>query len=141
MPNTPMNHEMPLVQKRVYSAPVLVRFGALLDMTQSGSAGSSESQELSASGMTCLITQMTNPNCASDRQIKENIVRVGEHPLGIGLYLFDYKPHLRDQWGHERQFGVMADEVETVLPAAVGRHPDGYKTVNYAMLGVDRTVH
>ena len=37
-----------------------------------------------------------------------------------------------------RDVGVMADEVETVLPQAVCVHPDGYKMVNYALLGMTR---
>jgi hypothetical protein len=74
---------------------------------------------------------------ASDRGPKENIVQVGRHPLGIGLYLFDYKPEYRKQWGSGRQFGVMADEVEAVMPQAVSVHPAGYKMVDYALLGVN----
>ncbi|NMQ18985.1 tail fiber domain-containing protein [Candidatus Competibacter phosphatis] len=77
----------------------------------------------------------------SDRLTKENIVRIGIHPLGIGLYLFDYKPEFRDAWGHGRQFGVMADEIEKVMPEAVSVHLDGYKMVNYAMLGISRSLH
>ena len=80
----------------------------------------------------------------SDRKLKENIVRIGTHPLGIGLYLFDYKPEYRESSGFGRRFGVMADEVETVLPQAVAMHPDGYKRVDYALLGIDfpgQTVH
>jgi len=75
----------------------------------------------------------------SDRLTKESIVRIGRHPLGIGLYLFDYKPEFRDLHGHGRQFGVMADEVEAVMPCAVSVHPHGYKVVDYAMLGVRRS--
>ncbi len=74
-------------------------------------------------------------------QLKENIVRVGTHPLGIGLYLFDYKPEYRELAGFGRQFGVMADEVEVVLPQAVVMHPDGYKMVDYALLGIDIAEH
>ena len=74
----------------------------------------------------------------SDRAIKENIVMIGQHPLGIGLYLFDYKAEYCDRWGAGRQFGVMADEVETVMPEAVSTHVDGYKLVDYAMLGISR---
>jgi hypothetical protein len=62
----------------------------------------------------------------SDRRLKSNIVRVGTHPLGIGVYEYDI-------FG-ERQRGVMADEVENVLPEAVITRPNGYKMVNYGML-------
>jgi hypothetical protein len=64
---------------------------------------------------------------ASDRRLKRNIHRIGTHRLGIGLYEFDYL------WG-EHATGVMADEVLTVMPEAVG-NIDGYQTVNYAMIG------
>lgn len=80
----------------------------------------------------------------SNRAVKENVVRIGTHPLGIGLYLFDYKTEYRESSGFGRRFGVMADEVETVLPQAVAMHPDGYKRVDYALLGIDfpgQTVH
>jgi hypothetical protein len=62
----------------------------------------------------------------SDRRLKSNVVRIGTHPLGIGVYEYDI--------GGERQRGVMADEVETVLPVAVLTRPDGYKMVNYGLL-------
>ena len=73
----------------------------------------------------------------SDIRLKQNIVRIDNHPLGFGVYLFDYKPEFQELAGRGRQFGVMADEVETVMPEAVVIHPDGYKQVNYAMLGID----
>jgi hypothetical protein len=63
----------------------------------------------------------------SDRRLKSNIVRVGTHPLGIGVYEYD----IFDR----RERGVMADEVEQVKPEAVITHPtEGYKMVNYGML-------
>ncbi len=63
----------------------------------------------------------------SDRRLKSNVVRVGTHPLGIGVYEYDI-------FG-DRQRGVMADEVETVKPEAVTTHPtEGYKMVYYGML-------
>jgi len=121
-----------VTQKREYQAPQLVRYGALRTLTQAANSGNAEGGG-----------QM-NPNMStggSDRAIKESIVRIGEHPLGIGLYLFDYKAEFRNAWGHGRQFGVMAQEVETVMPEAVAMHRDGYKTVNYTMLGISRTTH
>jgi hypothetical protein len=35
----------------------------------------------------------------------------------------------------------MADEVETVMPQAVRVHANGYKMVDYALLGVQQSVH
>ena len=72
----------------------------------------------------------------SDRRTKENIARIGCHPLGMGLYLFDYKPQYREQCGLGRQFGVMADEVEAIVPDAVSMGEDGFKRVDYGMLGI-----
>ncbi len=62
----------------------------------------------------------------SDRRLKSNIVRLGTHPLGIGIYAYDI-------FG-ERQLGVMADEVEQVKPEAVLTHSSGFKMVNYGAL-------
>ena len=98
----------PSRSKKSYATPRLVKYGDVRTLTQAGSAGGLET------GMG-MMTPM-----ASSRDVKENIVRIGTHPLGIGLYLFDYKPEFRDLYGHGRQFGVMADEVETVMP---GRCP------------------
>jgi hypothetical protein len=77
----------------------------------------------------------------SERRVKENIVRIGDHPFGFGLYLFDYRPEHRAQWGQGRQFGVMIDEIEIVMPEAVSMHPDGYKRVDYAMLGISQRIN
>ena len=109
-----------------YTKPVLTTYGSVSELTM-GNGGSGTD----GSGQQNLVP--------SDPRVKENIARVGHHPLGIGLYLFDYKPEFREQWGTQRQFGVMADEVETVLPAAVTTHTDGYKRVNYSLLGINRS--
>ena len=61
--------------------------------------------------------------------------------MGIGLYLFDYKAEYRQQWGQDRQFGVMAQEVEMSMSEAVCVHLDGCKMVNHSMLGIKQTVH
>jgi len=110
--------------KKPYKRPTLNIFGSLHLLTQ-------------GSGSNRRDGRGTRRN-RSDRRLKENIVRIGTHPLGIGLYLFDYKPAYRGVSGDGRQFGVMADEVETVMPLAVATHPFGHKTVNYAMLGISR---
>jgi hypothetical protein len=64
----------------------------------------------------------------SDRRLKTDIVREGTLPNGIPLYSFRYT------WDRQRFVGVMADEVEAVMPGAVSTHRTGYKMVNYAMV-------
>lgn len=63
----------------------------------------------------------------SDRRLKRDIERIGTHASGVPLYSFRY---LSDD---TPRIGVMADEVELVMPEAVGER-DGFKTVDYAML-------
>ena len=62
----------------------------------------------------------------SDRRLKSNIKRVGTHSLGIGIYEYD----IFDR----RERGVMAQEIEQVMPSAVIEHPSGFKMVNYGLL-------
>ncbi len=123
-------HEEPAPNsvKAVYSRPVLTTYGSVSRLTMGVGGTLADMYNMTRKILT---------GGGSDRRIKENIASVGEHFLGIGLYLFDYKPQYREQWGYGRRFGVMADEVETVMPHAVSMHPDGYKMVDYAMLGIN----
>lgn len=141
MPSNSVSVESPK-KKRPYQQPRLVTYGAVRDLTQAGTGITSENNP--ANGAQC--GQYTkqywgSAPCSSDRGIKQDLVQVGVHPLGIGLYLFHYKTPFRDQWGHGRQFGVMAQEVEAVMPEAVSVHPDGYKLVDYGMLGINRAAN
>ena len=61
----------------------------------------------------------------SDRRLKSNIVRIGTHRLGIGVYRYTI-------FGRE-QVGVMADEVQQVRPQAVHER-DGWLMVDYGDL-------
>jgi hypothetical protein len=63
---------------------------------------------------------------SSDRRLKSNIVRVGTHPLGIGIYEYDIRGR--------RERGVMAQELLLVMPSAVAVDADGYYMVNYGAL-------
>ena len=62
----------------------------------------------------------------SDRRLKTNIVKVGDDPRGFGIYEYDI-------FGR-RERGVMAQEIEKIIPDAVMEHPSGYKMVNYGAL-------
>lgn len=63
----------------------------------------------------------------SDRRLKTDISRVGTTDNGLGVYVYRYIS------GGPMQMGVMADEVEQVMPEAVGEI-NGFKAVNYGML-------
>ncbi len=115
-------------KKRKYSRPQLQEFGKVHHLTQGSLAVGSD------------VPSPLGKNAGSDPAIKQNAVRIATHPLGFGLYLFDYKPAYRDMYGHGRQFGVMADEVKPVVPDAVFTHSDGHLVVDYGMLGISRTL-
>ena len=115
--------------KKAYAAPKLVRYGDVRVLTQSGSGTMTE---------TMLTGQPAKR--PSSRVAKQNIVHMGRHRLGFGLYLFDYRPEFRDRYGHGRQFGAMADEVEQIMPQAVSLNSLGHQVVDYAMLGVRPSV-
>jgi Chaperone of endosialidase len=66
----------------------------------------------------------------SDMQLKDNIVRVGTLDSGIGIYRFNYKDE--DQTAY---VGVLAQEVQKIMPSAVARASDGYLSVDYGRLG------
>ncbi len=62
----------------------------------------------------------------SDRRLKKGIERVGETESGIPIYEFSYI-------GSDlRHVGVMAQEVEKVIPDAVAMHSSGYRMVDYS---------
>ncbi len=110
--------------KRSYSAPVLTVYGSVRELTGTNSGTTTGDATM----------RMTS---ASDPAFKENIARIGDHPAGFGIYLFDYKAEFR-HFGAGRQFGVMADEVEQVMPQAVSVEADGYRRVDYGLIGVAR---
>jgi hypothetical protein len=121
--------------RAAYRPPTLVFYGAVATLTQNAT-GCDNNDNTACTGT--LGRQNPNPK-TSDRRLKENIERVGTHAMGFGLYLFEYKQAHREQSGYRRQFGVMADEVEAVLPQAVTVRADGFKMVNYGMLGIRHT--
>ena len=69
----------------------------------------------------------------SDRRLKQDIELVGrDERTGLPLYEFAYKSD-----PSRRFLGVMADEVEAYMPEAIGEDENGYKFVNYGMLGIE----
>lgn len=117
-------------KRHPYVPPQLVVFGAVKQLTKGAATVGTDAS-----------AGNSRANKQSERRVKENVVQVGVHPLGIGLYLFDYKDEFKATAGWGRQFGVMVDEVETVMPEAISTNADEFKLVNYGMLGIERFVH
>ena len=66
----------------------------------------------------------------SDIMLKHDISLLGHLDNGLGFYRFSYN-------GSDKAYvGVMAQEVQTVMPAAVLRGSDGYLRVFYDKLGL-----
>ena len=66
-----------------------------------------------------------------DIALKHDITLLGRLDNGLGFYRFAYV-------GSDKAYvGVMAQEVQTVMPEAVARGRDGYLKVFYDKLGVE----
>tara|TARA_E500000305_G_C3978961_1_gene215842 strand:- start:285 stop:1085 length:801 start_codon:yes stop_codon:yes gene_type:complete len=66
----------------------------------------------------------------SDRNLKENIKKIGESISGLGIYKFNYI-------GKAKQYiGTMSDEVKKVFPEAVVIMANGYEGVRYDLIDV-----
>jgi hypothetical protein len=66
----------------------------------------------------------------SDLALKHDIVLLGHLANGLGYYRFSYLG------GSEAYVGVMAQEVQELMPQAVTRGSDGYLRVHYDKLGL-----
>jgi hypothetical protein len=66
----------------------------------------------------------------SDMRLKHDIILLGHLDNGLGFYRFSYN-------GSDKPYvGVMAQEVQQVMPQAVARGRDGYMRVYYDKLGL-----
>lgn len=71
---------------------------------------------------------LSNPALfASDRRLKENLKKIGKTSKGFNWYEFNYIG------SHAKHAGVMAQEVEKIIPDAVINN-GVFKSVNYAMV-------
>lgn len=70
----------------------------------------------------------------SDIRTKENIKAIGWLPNGLPVYEYEYKPEYKAEAGYGKHIGVMAQEVEQVMPQAVITRADGIKMVDYGVL-------
>lgn len=72
----------------------------------------------------------------SDIRTKENIVLLGYLPNGLPVYEYEYKEEFKNNslGGFGKQIGVMAQEVEKLIPEAVKTLANGFKAVNYGAI-------
>jgi hypothetical protein len=73
---------------------------------------------------------MGPPPPPPDIRLKQGIELLGRLNDGLGFYRFTYNG------GDTEYVGVMAQEVQEVMPEAVVRGPDGYLRVFYDKLGL-----
>jgi hypothetical protein len=73
---------------------------------------------------------------ASDIRMKENIKQINWLPNGLPVYEYEYKSEFKDHplAGHGKFVGVMAQEVQAVMPDAVINLENGYLAVDYGKL-------
>jgi hypothetical protein len=81
-------------------------------------------------GSTSTAVITSNPSSPSDIRLKRDITKLAQLDNGLFLYRFRYL------WSDTFYVGVMAQEVERLIPDAVVRGSDGYLRVNYARLGL-----
>ena len=72
---------------------------------------------------------------ASDIELKENIEHVGVSPSGLNIYEWNYIDNTR-----QRYRGVVAQDVLTKVPSAVGEMDNGYLGVDYSQIDVNLTL-
>lgn len=116
--NSPYDTTQTLVQPPASATAMNVgAFGAL-----AGGVGSLLNGGNSSGGGT------TTNIFGSDIRIKKDIEHIGETDAGIPIYSFSYI------WENKKRVGVMAQDVEQVIPEAVVINSMGIKMVNYDLV-------
>jgi hypothetical protein len=70
----------------------------------------------------------------SDVRLKDNITKVGSLDNGINLYTWEWNDEGKRLANNTPAYGVIAQEVQEVMPEAVTRGDHGYLMVNYSKL-------
>jgi hypothetical protein len=83
-------------------------------------------------GATDVVTEFIKK--ISDVSLKTNIEPVGKLPNGIKLYTWDWTEKGKELAGDTPTYGVLAQEVQQIIPEAVTRGEHGYLTVDYSKL-------
>jgi len=98
--------------------------------TQTKSPGLFDYLTLGASTAGPIMTAMA----ASDINLKDAITKIGQLSDTIGLYRWKWNDTAKALGITTPEAGVLAQEVEAVMPKAVSTAPNGFKQVNYDMI-------
>lgn len=118
------------VTKQAYFSPTLVDFGAVVDLTRSGSVGDVEQ------GNPANCSQDTNRRSClpSDVRLKTDVKLFSRDANGLARYVYRYDealcPEMKPQW----YAGYMAHEVAALYPEAVSAGANGYLQVDYSLI-------
>jgi hypothetical protein len=109
--------------------------GLLSQAAQTQYAGAKDAAAINAQ-VIAGIAQGVGKAAASDIRTKENIKQVGKLTNGLNVYQYEYKLEFKDSpyAGHGVYIGVMAHEVEKIIPEAVFTTEYGYKAVDYSLI-------
>ena len=99
-----------------------------------GAANAQANALNSVSNYAMLYGMMNRTPPTSDIRTKQNIEQVGWLPNGLPVYSYEYKKEFKNDLlaGPGKYIGVMAHEVEKMIPDAVSFRSDGYKMVDYS---------
>lgn len=116
-----------------YQNLMAILSGTPRNVTTSGTSSGTSVQKTSPGLLNTLLgAGQIAASFASDPALKKDMVRIGETSTGLGIYNFRY---IWDDDDAPLSIGVSADEVEELMPEALGPEFMGRKTVDYAMIG------
>ncbi len=138
--NTPLNELNALLTGQLVNNPQMPTFntsqssggvdysGAAQNQYNAGMDAFNAKQQQQQSMMSGIgqVAGIAGMMMMSDIRLKSNIVCVGKHPVGVGIYEYD----IFDR----RERGVIAQELAAVRPDLVHRHASGYLMVDYGGL-------
>lgn len=82
-----------------------------------------------------LFDYLTLGASMSDARLKENVTSIGTLPNGLGLYSWDWTNEAKEKGlSNHMTAGVIAQEVQAVMPDLVELQPSGYLAVHYGKL-------
>ena len=99
-----------------------------------GGLGTGLANILGDTGMFTDIYNWAKGFIPSDISLKTNIQLQGQLPNGINLYTWDWTEEGQELSNNAPSYGVIAQEVQEIMPEAVVRGDHGYLTVDYSKL-------